>query len=224
MAGIPVTQRGVAESLTVCTGVGRKGRDVDLPGYERSRTLVILMGVARLSQLVAALTEEFKDNISSQKEGDGTVRTRRRRGAAYPGWTPIAIIERASCPDQRVLVSTLNDVEEGLTRLGEQRPPGMIIVGWAAVSLAGSGDLGVLDDANDSRQLGGGQETSVSGNDDTEGIKAVAVGNCASIEGNCGAAESLSAKDKARVSRWLGGERWRVYDGLPNVDTWNLFS
>ncbi|KIO15563.1 hypothetical protein M407DRAFT_210630, partial [Tulasnella calospora MUT 4182] len=45
LAGIPVTQRGVAESLTVCTGVGRKGRDVDLPGYERSRTLVILMGV-----------------------------------------------------------------------------------------------------------------------------------------------------------------------------------
>ncbi|KAG9044774.1 hypothetical protein FS837_007568 [Tulasnella sp. UAMH 9824] len=199
LAGIPVTQRGVAESLTVCTGVGRKGRDVDLPGYERSRTLVILMGVARLSQLVTALTEEFEDNIPSQKEGDGTVRTRRRRGAAYPGWTPIAIIERASCPDQRVLVSTLNDVEEGLTRLGEQRPPGMIIVGWAAVSLAGSGDLGVLDDANDSRHPGGGQETSVSGNDDTEGGKAVAIGDCASIEGHCGVAEILSAKDKARV-------------------------
>ncbi|KIO17349.1 hypothetical protein M407DRAFT_32984 [Tulasnella calospora MUT 4182] len=217
LAGIPVTQRGVAESLTVCTGVGRKGRDVDLPGYERSRTLVILMGVARLSQLVAALTEGFECDGSLEKESDETVRTRRRRGAAYPGWTPIAIIERASCPDQRVLVSTLNDVEEGLTRLGEQRPPGMIVVGWAAVSLAGSGDLGVLDDANDSRQAGG-QATSVSGNDDTEGFKAV-VG-----EGNCGAAESLSVKDKARVSRWLGGERWRVCDGLPNSGTWNLFS
>ncbi|KAG8910503.1 hypothetical protein FRC01_006295 [Tulasnella sp. 417] len=199
LAGIPVTQRGVAESLTVCTGVGRKGRDVDLPGYERGRTLVILMGVARLSQLVAALTEGFECKESLQKENDELVRTRRRRGAAYPGWTPIAIIERASCPDQRVLVSTLNDVEEGLTRLGEQRPPGMIVVGWAALALAGSGDLGVLDDVNDSRRAGvGGQETSVSGNDDTEVIKAVVVGE-GSSQGGCGAGESLSAKDKARI-------------------------
>ncbi|KAG8950477.1 hypothetical protein FRC04_007492 [Tulasnella sp. 424] len=228
LAGIPVTQRGVAESLTVCTGVGRKGRDVDLPGYERARTLVILMGVARLSQLVTALTEPEDDNIvsgSSKMEGEtGRGRTRRRRGAAYPGWTPIAIIERASCPDQRVLVSTLNDVEEALTRLGEQRPPGMIVVGWAAVSLAGSGDLGVLDDANDSRQADGQViKTSASGNDDTEGIKAVVTDDAQGYCGDRNVAESLSAKDKARVKRWLGGERWRVYDGLPNSETWNLF-
>jgi uroporphyrin-III C-methyltransferase len=51
-AGIPLTQRGVAESFIVCTGVGRKGKEVSLPGYERSRTLVILMGVARIKEIV----------------------------------------------------------------------------------------------------------------------------------------------------------------------------
>ena len=50
-AGIPVTQRGVADSLVVCTGVGRAGKDVQLPGYVRSRTLVILMGVARIKAM-----------------------------------------------------------------------------------------------------------------------------------------------------------------------------
>ena len=57
LANIPVTQRGVAESLVICTGVGRKGKDVRLPGYERSRTLVVLMGVARLPQMLEALLE-----------------------------------------------------------------------------------------------------------------------------------------------------------------------
>ncbi|KAF8899425.1 tetrapyrrole methylase [Infundibulicybe gibba] len=134
-AGIPVTQRGVAESFTVCTGVGRKGRDVQLPGYERGRTLVILMGVARLAQVVSALTGE---DASS-----------RRDGARYPAHTPIAIIERASMPDQRVLTSTLRDVVVALESSGEQRPPGMIVVGWAVLALWGKGEVDVLDDAGE---------------------------------------------------------------------------
>jgi uroporphyrin-III C-methyltransferase len=48
-AGIPVTQRGVAESIVVCTGVGRQGKEVKLPGYERPRTVLVLMGVARIA-------------------------------------------------------------------------------------------------------------------------------------------------------------------------------
>ena len=43
MVGIPVTQRGAAESFVMCTGVGRGGKRVRLPGYERSRTMVVLM-------------------------------------------------------------------------------------------------------------------------------------------------------------------------------------
>ncbi|KAF6753275.1 uroporphyrin-III C-methyltransferase [Ephemerocybe angulata] len=131
-ANIPVTQRGAAESFTVCTGVGRRGKEITLPAYERARTLVILMGVARLPQVVDALVA-----------ADAGAR---RQGAAYPGNTPVAIIERASMPDQRVVTSTLRDVVQALESSGEQRPPGMIVVGWSVLCLYGKGDTGVLEE------------------------------------------------------------------------------
>ncbi|KAG6826113.1 hypothetical protein H0H92_001097 [Tricholoma furcatifolium] len=135
-AGIPITQRGVAESFMVCTAVGRKGRDVQFPGYDRARTLVILMGVARLPQVVQSLTE------AHLKKGE---EWQARDGAAYPLHLPIAIIERASMPDQRVVFSTLRDIVRALDSVGEQRPPGMIVIGWAALALWDRGDVDVLD-------------------------------------------------------------------------------
>ncbi|KIL71284.1 hypothetical protein M378DRAFT_154827 [Amanita muscaria Koide BX008] len=130
-ACIPVTQRGVAESFVVCTGVGRNGKEIRLPGYQRSRTLIVLMGVARIRQLVGALLE-----------GEST----RRDGAAYLPHTPIAIIERASMADQRTVVSTLRDIVYAMESVGEQRPPGMIVIGWSVLALSGEGDVTVLDD------------------------------------------------------------------------------
>ncbi|KZT62678.1 uroporphyrin-III C-m [Calocera cornea HHB12733] len=126
LAEIPVTQRGVAESVAICTGVGRGGREVDLPSYERSRTTVLLMGVARLAKLVERM-------LSPQ--------------LGYPKNTPIAIIERGSSPDQRVVLSTLEHVVEAVDRSGEARVPGMICVGWACSSMSGEeGELAVLKD------------------------------------------------------------------------------
>ncbi|KAI0783155.1 uroporphyrin-III C-methyltransferase [Abortiporus biennis] len=139
-AGIPVTQRGAAESFVVCTGVGRQGKEVKLPGYERSRTLVLLMGVARLPQILETLQfestpgEDVKDSPAS-----------RRNGPAYPSNTPIALIERASMHDQRVICSTLKDIAAALESVGEQRPPGMLVIGWSVLSLWGKGDVSVLD-------------------------------------------------------------------------------
>ena len=129
-AGIPVTQRGAAESFIVCTGVGRQGHDVVLPGYERTRTLVILMGVARIAHVLEALQAPHS--------------TDRRDGPPYPPHTPIAIIERASMPDQRVITSTLAHVTMALESNGAQRPPGMFVVGWSVLSLWGGGDTTVL--------------------------------------------------------------------------------
>jgi uroporphyrin-III C-methyltransferase len=131
-AGIPLTQRGVAESFVVCTGVGRKGKDVNLPGYERSRTLVVLMGVARINEIVKTLLDVSPDQ-------------NRRDGAAYPQILPISIIERGSMVDQRVIFSTLKDIVRALECNGEQRPPGMMVIGWAVLSLWGEGDVNVLD-------------------------------------------------------------------------------
>ncbi|KAI1790911.1 uroporphyrin-III C-methyltransferase [Ganoderma leucocontextum] len=133
-AGIPVTQRGAAESFVVCTGVGRAGKEVKLPGYDRGRTLIILMGVARLPQVLETL------------QLDGVEVSKRRDGPAYPSSTPIALIERASMPDQRVIVSTLCDITAALESVGEQRPPGMLVVGWSIPSLWGQGDMTILDE------------------------------------------------------------------------------
>ncbi|KAL8292642.1 hypothetical protein RQP46_001254 [Phenoliferia psychrophenolica] len=128
ISGIPVTQRGVAESLVVCTGVGRGGRDVQIEGYERGKTLCVLMGVARLEALVQSLV-----NHPTSK---------------YPPYLPIALVERASSSDQRVVASTIEQLAGVLARLSPHRPPGMIVVGWAVMCLEGTdgkGDMEILD-------------------------------------------------------------------------------
>jgi uroporphyrin-III C-methyltransferase len=137
-AGIPVTQRGVAESFIVCTGVGRQGSEVTLPGYERGRTLIILMGVARLRQVLNTLLSETTPRAEANSQA-------RRDGAVYPSYAPIAIIERASMPDQRVVTSTLAHIGTALENSGDQRPPGMIVIGWSVLALWSAGDIEVLD-------------------------------------------------------------------------------
>ncbi|GAA5926466.1 hypothetical protein JCM1841_001729 [Sporobolomyces salmonicolor] len=132
IAGIPVTQRGVAESLVVCTGVGRGGRDVQVAGYERGKTLAVLMGVARLRALVHSLVHHPT--------------------APYPPYLPIALIERATSPDQRVVASTLERLADVLETLPPHRPPGMIVVGWAVMCLDGEGDMTILDDPEDEQR------------------------------------------------------------------------
>jgi uroporphyrin-III C-methyltransferase len=95
------------------------------------------MGVARLAQVLQGLREEPEDErgISSKRDGH-----------AFPANTPIAIIERGSMPDQRVITSTLQNMAAALQSVGEQRPPGMIIVGWSVLALWEKGDVGVLDE------------------------------------------------------------------------------
>lgn len=131
IAGIPVTQRGVAESLSVCTGVGRGGRDVQIDGYERGKTLCVLMGVARLDALVDSLIHHAK--------------------SPFPPYLPIALIERASSPDQRVVAATIETLSSVLKRLSPHRPPGMIVIGWGVMCLEGTdgrGDMTVLDETD----------------------------------------------------------------------------
>lgn len=143
MLGIPVTQRGAADSLVLCTGVGKGGKKVKLPGYDRGRTLIVLMGVARLRAVVATLTAGHPQTCGATEEesiGD-------REGPVFPPYTPIAIIERASSSDQRMVASTLEGIVEALEGCGEQRPPGMMVIGWSVLSLEGDGDVSVQDDA-----------------------------------------------------------------------------
>jgi len=148
--GIPLTHCSVAKSVVVCTGVGRGGWGVQMPEYERGRTLVILMGVARLQQVVDVLlgVSSLTGPIPASMSNTFILPTTTTMTTHYPPYLPIAIIERASMPDQQVTGGTLSTIMQALEAGGPQRPPGMIIVGWSILGLWGDGVAGerVLDE------------------------------------------------------------------------------
>ena len=107
LAGIPGTHRGVADQLVICTGTGRRGALPELPGFSKSKTVVLLMALHRIDEMVVAL---------------GKV-----------GWgddVPCAVVERASCRDQRVIRTTLGSVARAIEVEGS-RPPGLLVLGEA---------------------------------------------------------------------------------------------
>jgi uroporphyrin-III C-methyltransferase len=106
--GIPATHRGVSDQVLICTGTGRKGAAPDPPEYLESQTIVFLMALHRLQSLV--------DTLLQSKN--------------YPADMPCAVIERASCPDQRIIRTTLKSVYHAVEEEGS-RPPGLLVVGWA---------------------------------------------------------------------------------------------
>lgn len=115
-AEIPATHRGVSDQVLICTGTGRKGFAPEPPTYVPTQTVVFLMALHRLSSLVENLTEV------SMAESGLSSRT------PWPRSTPCAIIERASCSDQRVIRSTLEHVSAAFETEGS-RPPGLLVVG-----------------------------------------------------------------------------------------------
>ena len=119
-AGIPPTHRDAADQVLICTGTGKKGKPPQPPGYRVSRTAVFLMALHRISGLVAELTE----HTEAEKEGKTLARV------LWPASTPCAVIERATCPDQRVIRTTLAHVAAAIEQEGS-RPPGLIVVGRA---------------------------------------------------------------------------------------------
>jgi uroporphyrin-III C-methyltransferase len=108
-AGIPVTFRGYASSVTILTGhedptKGARALDFKVLAALQG-TLVILMGVRRLEENVRAL-------IDNGKSPD----------------TPVAIIERGATEDERVTVGTLGTI----VALAEGRKvgaPAVIVIG-----------------------------------------------------------------------------------------------
>lgn len=152
-AGVPPTQRDVADQVLVCTGTGKKGRPPAPPEHVATRTCVFLMALHRIAALVGELTtytaEELGGAGGSEADTPGgaaaaasataseallssssaTSQARPTR-ALWPVDTPCAVIERASCPDQRVIRTTLRFVAEAIEQEGS-RPPGLLVVGRA---------------------------------------------------------------------------------------------
>lgn len=125
-AGIPATQRDVSDQVLICTGTGKKGKPPVPPEYIGSRTVVFLMALHRIGGLVKELTTRLEevDGITEEaREGE-------KQRALWPLDTPCAVIERATCPDQRVIRTTLRYVEQAIEQEGS-RPPGLLVVGRA---------------------------------------------------------------------------------------------
>ncbi|KAL9637749.1 MAG: hypothetical protein Q9164_002005 [Protoblastenia rupestris] len=126
-AAIPSTHRGAADQILICTGTGRKGAAPDPPPYIPTQTVVFLMALHRLSSLVDVLTGATATMDSSDGQGEAK---------HWPKETPCAVIERASCPDQRVIRSTLQNICAAVEEEGS-RPPGLLVIGWSCQVLKG---------------------------------------------------------------------------------------
>lgn len=112
VAGIPVTHREIASSVTVVTGhedPAKPESTVDWAALaETGGTIVVLMGVARLSEYTTALAEAGMDPT-----------------------TPVAMIERATWPDPRVVTGTLETIVAERDAGGIE-PPAVTVVGEVA--------------------------------------------------------------------------------------------
>jgi uroporphyrin-III C-methyltransferase/precorrin-2 dehydrogenase/sirohydrochlorin ferrochelatase len=108
-AGVPVTHRGVSQEfhvVSVHVAPDDPQSTVDWPAMARSEgTLVLLMGVERLSKVTEAL---LRDGRSPE--------------------TPVMVVQDGTLPTQRAVVAPLSTVADRVSAAGI-RPPAIIIVG-----------------------------------------------------------------------------------------------
>ncbi|MBC3761161.1 uroporphyrinogen-III C-methyltransferase [Quadrisphaera oryzae] len=117
-AGIPVTHRGVARSVTVMTGHESLGGDelLDLAAQtRRGGTLVVLMGASRLAELADGLVAHGADPQ-----------------------LPVAVVESGCTPQQRTTTATLADAAAVAQRRGVKAPAVLVIGAVAAMAHGGS--------------------------------------------------------------------------------------
>jgi siroheme synthase len=105
LGNIPVTHRGVSNQVVMCTGYGREGTSPDLIQYHKEQTVVFLMAVGRLRELCDRLV----------------------RMAGYPKDTPVGIVERAGCPNQRTVVGNIETIGDIAEKYNVQAPSTIIV-------------------------------------------------------------------------------------------------
>ncbi|VZH90380.1 unnamed protein product [Fusarium fujikuroi] len=147
-AAIPPTQRDVADQILICTGTGKKGKAPSPPEFVPSRTVVFLMALHRINGLIRELTTHIElEPLAPANEEAASAQpppppeptqvsplTGESKRVLWPRNTPCAVIERASCPDQRVIRTTLEHVAEAIETEGS-RPPGLLVVGRSCETL-----------------------------------------------------------------------------------------
>ena len=107
-AGIPLTHRGIARSVRLVTGHREYGEGLDLDWKclaDPHTTLVIYMGLSNARRIAGELM-----------------------AGGLPASTPAAAIHRGTTPDQRTVVTTLDDLADCLEREGFG-PPTLLVIG-----------------------------------------------------------------------------------------------
>jgi uroporphyrin-III C-methyltransferase len=114
VAGIPVTHRDHASSVSFVTGHEDPTKAESAVNWEAlaatGGTLVVLMGVGKLPDYTAALREAGMDPD-----------------------TPVALVERATRPDMRVATGTLDTIVDVRDEAGIE-PPAVTVVGAVAAT------------------------------------------------------------------------------------------
>jgi uroporphyrin-III C-methyltransferase len=103
---IPVTKRGSSESFWVITGTTKEHKlsnDIALAA-KSSATVVILMGMSKLSQIITLFKEEGKSE------------------------TPIAIIQNGTRKNEKIGIGTINTIEKEVEKQNLSNPA-IIIIG-----------------------------------------------------------------------------------------------
>lgn len=110
VAGIPVTRRELSESFWVITAATSDGSlSADVAFAARSNaTIVILMGIGKLKEITAVFKNENKGDL------------------------PIAVIQDASLPTQKVAVGTIDSIVQIVENQGIA-PPSVIVIGKVAM-------------------------------------------------------------------------------------------
>ncbi|MGA2023281.1 MAG: siroheme synthase CysG [Steroidobacteraceae bacterium] len=114
-AALPLTHRGEAQSVTLVTAMGEGAESLDWRSLAApAQTVVFYMGIAQIPRIVERLHAQ---------------------GA--PLERPVAIIERATLPEQRVVAGTLGDIAARAREAGVSAPA-LLIVGDVAGRAAGA--------------------------------------------------------------------------------------
>ena len=114
VAGIPLTHRDLVSSVSFVTGHEDPTQEESAVDWaalaDTGGTLVVLMGVGKLPAYTGALREAGMDPD-----------------------TPVAMVERATWPDQRVVTGTLETIVDARDREGIE-PPAITVIGEVAAT------------------------------------------------------------------------------------------
>ena len=114
VAGIPVTHRDHASTVSIVTGHEDPTKAESAVNWEAlartGGTIVVLMGVTRLPQYTTALEE-----------------------AGMAPDTPVAMVERATWPNQQVATGTIETITEVRDEVGIE-PPAVTVIGEVAAT------------------------------------------------------------------------------------------